>query len=277
MTVSRFFLSMAIVVSAPVLCKFVVVNAVAVEPLPQAHAHNDYLHARPLLDALDHGFNSVEADIYLVDGKLLVAHTARELKPERTLESLYLEPLRQRAKEQAGRVFRDGEAFHLLIDIKSESESTYAVLDKLLMEYSDIISVVRDGHRDSKAVNVVISGNRPIATLEKQAIRYAGLDGRFGDLDSEASPELVPLISDNWTVHFKWRGQGPFSDVERQKLDDAVAKAHLHGRKIRFWATPDNKPMWEALRASGVDMINTDDLTGLEQFLRHASASKRSN
>ena len=38
-----------------------------VKPLPRAHAHNDYLHQRPLLDALDNGFCSVEADISLVD------------------------------------------------------------------------------------------------------------------------------------------------------------------------------------------------------------------
>ncbi len=50
------------------------------EPLPQAHAHNDYEHERPLLDALSHGFCSVEADIYLVDGALLVAHD-REDRP----------------------------------------------------------------------------------------------------------------------------------------------------------------------------------------------------
>ena len=42
--------------------------------LPAAHAHNDYLHKRPLLDALAQGFCSVEADIFLVDGALLVAH-----------------------------------------------------------------------------------------------------------------------------------------------------------------------------------------------------------
>ena len=41
-------------------------------PLWRAHAHNDYEHPRPLLDALDHRFGSVEADIYLVDGQLLV-------------------------------------------------------------------------------------------------------------------------------------------------------------------------------------------------------------
>ncbi len=40
-------------------------------PLVNAHAHNDYAHKRPLADALDHGFCSVEADIFLVDGALI--------------------------------------------------------------------------------------------------------------------------------------------------------------------------------------------------------------
>lgn len=31
-------------------------------PLARAHAHNDYVHTRPLLDALEHGFTSIEAD-----------------------------------------------------------------------------------------------------------------------------------------------------------------------------------------------------------------------
>ena len=43
-------------------------------PLAGAHAHNDYEHPRPLLDALSHGFQSVEADIFLIDDQLLVAH-----------------------------------------------------------------------------------------------------------------------------------------------------------------------------------------------------------
>ncbi|MEC4021166.1 hypothetical protein QMK28_34095, partial [Streptomyces sp. H27-D2] len=34
-------------------------------PLRRAHAHNDFVHPRPLLDALSHGFASVEADIWL--------------------------------------------------------------------------------------------------------------------------------------------------------------------------------------------------------------------
>ena len=38
------------------------------KPLGQAHAHNDYYHKRPLLDALSHGFCSVEADVFLKNG-----------------------------------------------------------------------------------------------------------------------------------------------------------------------------------------------------------------
>src|ERR1043166_3466380 len=55
-------------------------------PLVRAHAHNDYEHGRPLLDALDQGFCSIEADVWLVDGKLLVAHDRDRGKSERTLE-----------------------------------------------------------------------------------------------------------------------------------------------------------------------------------------------
>lgn len=240
-------------------------------PLRQAHAHNDYLHTRPLLDAIDHGFNSVEADIFLIDGKLLVAHSILELKPDRTLKALYLEPLRERIKAHGGNVIRGGGSFSLLIDIKSDAESTYLELHKVLAEFNDIVSVVRENRRESKAVDVVISGNRPIAFMQKQALRYAGIDGRFGDLDSNVSPDLFPLISDQWGKHFKWQGEGKMSEADQKKLDDAVGKAHAHGRKIRFWATPDNPRMWELLRASGVDMINTDDLAGLEKFLRGQS------
>jgi Glycerophosphoryl diester phosphodiesterase family len=250
-----------------------VARASSPAPLAQAHAHNDYLHTRPLLDALSHGFTSVEADIFLVDGKLLVAHTERELNPARTLEALYLDPLRQRIRENGGGVYAGPAPFTLLVDIKSAGEPTYAALSKVLADYSDILSEVRDGKLKPKAVAVVISGNRPRATMAAQKLRYAGLDGRMSDLNSDLPPDLLPLVSDNWTLHFKWKGEGPISDAERAKLVDAVRKAHARGRRIRFWATPENSNVWRELRAAGVDMINTDDLAGLEKFLRTSPES----
>ena len=168
------------------------------QPLPQAHAHNDYLHKRPLLDALDHGFCSVEADIWLRDGKLLVAHDARDLKSERTLEALYLDPLRTRVTANDGRAYKNGPRFWLLIDIKTTAEPTYRALHDTLAKYADILSTTRDGKHEDRAITVVISGNRPIDYVTRQTTRHAGIDGRLTDLDSDAQAHLMPMISDRW-------------------------------------------------------------------------------
>jgi hypothetical protein len=245
------------------------------QPLERAHAHNDYLHKRPLLDALDQGFTSVEADIFLVEGKLLVAHTRREIRPDLTLQALYLDPLRKRVKHNGGSVYPGGGRFHLLIDLKSAGEPTYLALAKVLAEYSDIITAIHDGKIDEKAVDVSISGDRPIALIAGESLRYAGIDGRMLDLNSNVPAHVMPIISDSWFAHFKWRGRDAISDAERQKLRDAVAKAHARGRRIRFWATPDNETMWRELDEAGVDMINTDNLAGLAAFLRGRAATNK--
>ena len=113
--------------------------AFAVEPLANAHAHNDYWHERPLFDALDLGFTSVEADIFVVDGKALVGHDRQELKPERTLESLYLEPLDSpRQRKRWARARECGNRFFLLVDIKSDPQEAYSLLHEMLSKYADI-------------------------------------------------------------------------------------------------------------------------------------------
>src|ERR687898_3160750 len=151
----------ALLLAAALVLTSFTVGAADVKPLPQAHAHNDYEHKRPLLDALDHGFTGVEADIWLVDGKLLVAHEEAHLKPERTLEALYLEPLKKRVAENGGRVYPESDGFTLLIDIKTEGEPTYKALAEVLSKYADVLTVVRDGKVQTGAVTAVVSGNRP--------------------------------------------------------------------------------------------------------------------
>jgi hypothetical protein len=237
------------------------------KPLPRAHAHNDYEHKRPLLDALDCSFCSVEADIWLVKGQLLVAHTPLALNTERTLEKLYLDPLRERAKANRGHIHA-GAPFYLMIDVKTEAKETYAALAKVLEKYADILTVTRDGKIEPKAVTVVISGNRDSKGLAEQKVRYAALDGRPADLDGNAPAHLVPWVSQSWTVLFKWDGTGAMPDDERKKLRDLVAKAHKQGRKVRFWATPEKPAVWKELLAADVDFLNTDKLKELEKFLR---------
>ncbi|WP_459645112.1 phosphatidylinositol-specific phospholipase C/glycerophosphodiester phosphodiesterase family protein [Kineococcus sp. NUM-3379] len=248
-----------------------------VRPLPQAHAHNDYEHPRPLLDALDHGFTSVEADIYLVGGELLVAHDPEDLRPDRTLQSLYLDPLAERVRRNGGSVYpHSGADFQLLVDIKTEGRATYAALHRVLARYRDVLTTFRvqgEGYRASEgAVTAVVSGNRPMDLMALQRVRYAGYDGRLGDLTSGADADFMPLVSDNWTRNFTWTGTGPMPEAERARLRQIVRTAHLDGRRVRFWATPDapgaqREAVWRELLAAGVDHVNTDDLAGLRDFL----------
>lgn len=241
---------------------------VTAPPLANAHAHNDYEHKRPLHDALDQGFTSVEADVFLVEGQLLVAHNFVDVSPERTLEELYLRPLQDLAKKNNGRIYPNGPTVTLLVDIKTNGQAAYTALHELLAKYDSLISKSVDGSHVENAVTVIISGDRPFREIEELQPRRAGIDGRLSDLDSERSASLMPLISDNWTNHFKWRGTGEFSATERDKLKDVVMRTHAKGRRIRFWATPESPVLWKELRAAGVDLIGTDDLAKLSGFLR---------
>jgi hypothetical protein len=236
-------------------------------PLVRAHAHNDYAHKRPLLDALDHGFCNVEADIWLVKGELLVAHTPLEWTNTRTLQKLYLDPLRERIKANSGKVHKDEPPFFLMIDIKTNAKETYEALAKVLEDYADILTVTRDGKIEAKAVTIVISGNRDVKTIGEQKTRYAAIDGRPSDLEGDSSASLIPWISDAWKSHFKWNGVGQMPDDERKKLREFVARAHKQGRKVRFWAAPETEAAWAELLAAGVDLLNTDKLAELQKFL----------
>lgn len=238
-------------------------------PLVNAHAHNDYQHKRPLFDALDHGFCSVEADIFLVEGRLLVGHTRFDLRPERTLQALYLDPLRARIEKNGGRVYAGGPTVTLLIDFKTKGPETYAVLRKVLAEYAGMLTVVEKGKVTEKAITAVLSGNAAQARAEilADSPQYAGIDGRPSDLSSDVPASLLPLVSESWGSQFKWRGEGPLPDGEKSKLLEMVKKAHEQGRRVRFWGTPDKADFWKVLREAGVDLLNADDLDGLQKFL----------
>jgi hypothetical protein len=238
-------------------------------PLIQAHAHNDYLHTRPLLDALDHGFCSVEADIHLVDGKLLVAHERQSVKPEKTLQALYLEPLRQQVRRNGGRVYPHGPGFTLLIDLKSDWQSIYPVLREALAGYADILNTFSSsGTGRTNAVTVVISGSRALKMFENETVRYAAYDGDLSNLDSTEPAALIPWISANWSATFKWRGVGEMPPEDKKRLKELVGKAHQSNRRVRFWGAPDQQPFWAEMVSNGVDLINSDDLEGLETFLQ---------
>jgi uncharacterized membrane protein len=119
-----------------------------------------------------------------------------------------------------------------------------------------------------RGVTAIISGNRPIELVQSDLPRFVGVDGRLSDLESDYSADLMPLISDHWGRNFQWRGKGDLPAADREKLSQILKQAHQKNRRIRFWATPDDEAAWEVLHEAGVDLINTDDLEGLNQFLQ---------
>jgi hypothetical protein len=235
-----------------------------VVPLMRAHSHNDYEQRRPLAEALSRGFWSVEADVWLHQGRMLVAHDFVDVSPEKTLQSLYLNPLRGFFKTNA--TPKSAPPLTLLIDVKSAAEPTYAALRDVLTNYADILTRFESNTIHTNAVMVIISGERAPSLMAAEPSRFAAVDGRLPDLATNPPVALMPLISDNWTKQFKWRGTGALPDDERAKLRALVQQTHSQGRRLRLWAAPDNETGWKELYEAGVDLLNTDHLEEMRTF-----------
>lgn len=239
-------------------------------PLLRAHAHNDYLHERPLYDALDHGFSSVEADIHLVHGELYIGHDFVTEDPERTLRALYLDPLRERIHENGGSVYPDGTQLTLLIDMKTPSAPTYEVLRDVLQDYENILTTFGPDWRQDGPVLVITGGSRDTMALE--VVRYAARNGGLEILDSDDPDTLTLLVGARWADVFRWRGDVEMPESQQEKLFNIVEQAHEQGRRVRFCATPDfegpqREAVWQMLVDADVDLINTDQLDALQAFL----------
>lgn len=237
-----------------------------------AHSHNDYEHERPLFDALECNFKSIEADVYLVGDSLFVAHNSEDIKPGRTLRKLYLEPLKIQIEKNKGSVYGNGEEVILFIDIKDDGLLTYQLLHKILEDYKQDLSVFENGVKKTGSILVVVSGNRPFEFMQSQKIRLAGYDGRLENLESDISPNLMPIVSDNWAKYFKWDGIGIMPESEKQKLADYANKAKSNGYILRFWNTPNKTAeqriaVWTELANAGVGLIGADELHELKAFL----------
>lgn len=240
-----------------------------VVPLRNAHAHNDYEQSRALWDALDHGFTSVEADVYLINDTLFVAHDRPTFtNPDRTLEKLYFKPLAERIRQQGGSVYPGSKApFYLMIDFKTEAEATYRALEKLLGIYGDIFTTCQGKRCQSGPVTLFISGNRPIEQLVGAKQRAASLDGRPADLGKGYAPQLMPVVSEAYYKVTTHRGTGPMPADELAKVRSLAERAHREGKKLRLWATPEDPELWAQLLDAGLDFINTDQLELAREFL----------
>jgi hypothetical protein len=224
------------------------------------HSHNDYENDRPLENALENHFKSIEVDVYLIEDELIVSHNYPDPKNTNTLETQYLEPLSKKILENNGKIFKgQKEPLFLLVDIKSPALGTYEALKFKLLPYHTILSNIDNGILKEKAVKIIISGNRPIEKVLSEDSSYIFLDGRPQDLNLNISSKKMPMISQNFRSISSWNGEGKIDEKELNELKSIVVDAHKQGKVVRFWGSPDRTEVWYLLLDLGIDLINTDE------------------
>lgn len=216
-----------------------------------AHSHNDYEKPVPFNEAYDNEFGSIEADIFLHKGKLIVAHDSIQLIQLRTLDSLYLNPLSMRVESNGGNVYADKKKrLQLMIDIKSDSLTT---LDKLVEVLKKFPSLIR-----SPSLKIVISGNRPDPSRFSSYPSWIWFDGELQKDYSQNALTKIVMLSDNYSHYAN----------DSSLLRQYIAHAHRLGKKVRFWNAPDSPESWKFFMGMGVDYINTDKIDELSDFLK---------
>jgi alkaline phosphatase len=250
------------------LCFFIIPTAVLAQDsiiytTEQAHSHNDYEQTIPFWQAYYQQFGSIEADIFLRNDSLYVAHTVEDISPDRTLYSLFLKPIATQEKKNKGSIYADPKrTLQLLIDLKTSSRETMTALVRELSGYSKLLA-------PTGTVKVVISGNVPNPDEFDQYPEFIYFDGRPGITYSTEQLKRIGLISQSFTNYSKWKGKGMLIDQDHKAVTAVIKEVHDKGKRIRFWATPDTPNAWKILMGMGVDYVNTDKVIELGSYLRN--------
>lgn len=227
----------------------------------QIFAHNDYVQPIPFYYAYEKQVEYIEADIFLQQGRLVVAHTAAEIDPARTLDSLYLAPLVQKVIRNQGYAYSDKtRTLTLMIDLKSEGIATVTALATLLKGYPTLLK--------ARQLYFVVSGNVPDPATWAQIPEFINFDGRPGTTYTPDQLKRIRLISDSFTKYTTWNGKGVLPDQDLQRIKSVISAAHSAGKNIRFWAAPDFENAWIKFINLEVDVIGTDRLEELSRFMK---------
>ena len=229
------------------------------------HSHNDYASALPFYGAYSNETGVIEADVFVVNNELFVAHNFKDIAPHNTLKSLYLEPLSLKLKNLGSKAYPSNKPLILMIDIKSDADATLKVIAQQLKTFPDIIV--------NKNIKVVISGNRPNPAQWSAYPEFIYFDGR---LNEEYSPEQlarVEMISEDIKVFTPWNGKGVLTQADLEKIQTVIKKVHNQNKKIRFWGTADNVNTWMTLMNLKLDFIGTDNVSELTHFINNIKST----
>lgn len=229
-------------------------SAEGIYPTSLIHSHNDYRREVPFYQAYSQHVYSIEADVFLKDGKLLVGHDIEELDETMTLESLYVNPLITLFDRNGGKPYADGSPLQLMIELKSETEPALEAVVALLSRRRDVF----DPEINPAAVSIVITGRVPEPQHFDKYPEFVGFDG---GLDVDYTPgqlERIALVSLNFRDYSNWNGKGSLVIDESRRVREAISRVHSLGKPIRFWNAPESITAYYTFYNYGVDYFNTD-------------------
>ena len=219
------------------------------------HSHNDYNRVAPFWEAYSQGCVSIEADVFLQDGEILVAHNREDVTADRSLRAMYIEPIVKVFRGNGGRMWKGSDdRLQLMIDLKT-GESLPGVV-ALAEEYPDVFTT-------ENGVKIVITGSEPAPEDFDKWPSWLWFDGDFQRNDKiEYTPDQlkrIALISTDFRRFAKnWNGKGRMINSELDAVTKAIEDAHAVGKPIRFWDAPEGTTAYFTLYKLGVDFFNTD-------------------
>lgn len=231
-------------------------GAAAAQPPVLIHSHNDYAQRVPFYQAYAQQVSSIEADVFLHDGQLLVGHDVEDLRADMTFEALYVEPIVTLFARNGGRAFRDGDqTLQLMVELKSETDPTLRAVAALLGRWPEVF----DPEVNPAAVRVAVTGRVPAPEAFDRYPRFLGFDGAW---DADYTPEQlerIALISTNFRDFSQWNGKGTIIPAEKERLEQVIDRAHEQGKPVRFWNAPEGTTVYYTFYDMGIDYINTDN------------------
>lgn len=231
-------------------------GAAAAQPTVLIHSHNDYAQRVPFYQAYAQQVSSIEADVFLHDGQLLVGHDVEDLRADMTFEALYVEPIVTLFARNGGRAFRDSDqTLQLMVELKSETDPTLRAVAALLGRWPEVF----DPEVNPAAVRVAVTGRVPAPEAFDRYPRFLGFDGAW---DADYTPEQlerIALISTNFRDFSQWNGKGTIIPAEKERLEQVIDRAHEQGKPVRFWNAPEGTTVYYTFYDMGIDYINTDN------------------
>lgn len=246
-------------------------------PVP-VHSHNDYWRDIPFYTALSNGLVSVEGDVWLYNGTLYVGHDESSLTTERTLDSLYIQPILSVLKKMnptspfVTSPTRNGvfdtsptQTLYLWIDIKTDGEETWPYVLQALQPLVDggWLTTVNGTAKTTGAVTVIGTGNTPLDQIQNVTDRYyfyvcicvpldicsrtdadkcRPQDAPLALLNTTTyevvTPLISPIASTDFAAVFGTINGTEFNSTQLATLREQIAYAKEKGIGVRYWDTP---------------------------------------